>query len=91
LEWLLRIPCGITVPTETHLFNGLFSRTTCVSQHQEGYTNLDFNKARGDGVAVASAGPVSQKGANNSQGSAETRFRHGGIFYDNFTKSYCQV
>jgi len=40
---------------------------------------------------VASAGPVSQKGANNSQGSAATHFRHGGIFNDNFTKSYCQV
>ena len=26
-------------------------------QHQEGQTNLDFNEARDDGVAVASAGP----------------------------------
>jgi len=37
--------------------NGLFSRTTGVSQHQKGQTNLDFNEARDDGVAVASAGP----------------------------------
>jgi len=39
------------------LFNGLFSRTTCVSWHQEGQTNLDFNEARDDWVAVSSAGP----------------------------------
>jgi len=41
---------------DTHPFNGLFSRTTWVSQHQKGQTNLDFNEARDDGVAVASAG-----------------------------------
>jgi len=40
-----------------HLFNGLFSRTTWVSQRQERQTILDFNKARNDGVEVASAGP----------------------------------
>jgi len=40
-----------------HLFNGLFSRTTWVSQHQKGKTILDFNEARDDDVAVASAGP----------------------------------
>jgi len=40
-------------------FNCLFSRTTYVSQHQNGGTILDFNEARG--VAVASAGPY----ANN--------------------------
>jgi len=37
-------------------FNGLFSRTTSVSRHQKGRTILDFNDARDDGVAVASAG-----------------------------------
>jgi len=31
------------------------SRTTWVSQHQK--TNVDFNEARDDWVAVASAGP----------------------------------
>jgi len=34
--------------TDGHLFNGLFSRTTWVSWHQKGETNLDFNKARHD-------------------------------------------
>jgi len=43
--------------TERHLFNGLFSSTTWVSQHQKGETILYFNEARDDGVAVASAGP----------------------------------
>jgi len=38
-------------------FNGFFSRTTWVGQHQKGKPNLDFNKARDDGVAVPSAGP----------------------------------
>jgi len=31
--------------------------STRVSRLQEGYTSLDFNDARDDGVAVASAGP----------------------------------
>jgi len=42
------------------LLNGLFSRTTCVSQYRKGKTSLDLNEARADGVlgmAVASAGP----------------------------------
>jgi len=38
-------------------FNGLFSRTTWVSRHQKGYTNLDYNEATDDWVPVASAGP----------------------------------
>jgi len=42
---------------DRHPFNGLFSRITWVSQHQKGYTNPDFNEARHDGVAAASAGP----------------------------------
>jgi len=32
-----------------HPFNGLFSRTTWVSQYQKGKTSLDSNKARDDG------------------------------------------
>jgi len=46
-----------------HPFNGLFSRTTWVSQYQKGETILDLNEARYDGFwdAVASAGPY----ANN--------------------------
>jgi len=40
-----------------HLFNGLFSRTTCVNRHQKGSTVLDFTGARDDGVALALAGP----------------------------------
>jgi len=38
-------------------FNGLFSRTTWVSQQQKDYTILDFSEERDDRVAVASAGP----------------------------------
>ena len=43
--------------TDRHLFSGLFSRTTLVRSYKKGLTNLDFNEARDDGVAVASAGP----------------------------------
>ena len=31
-------------------FNGLFPRTTWVSQYQKGKTSLDLNEARDDGV-----------------------------------------
>jgi len=33
-----------------HPINGLFSRTTWISQHQKGKTSLDLNEARDDGV-----------------------------------------
>ena len=42
---------------QPHPFNGLFSRTTWVSQYQESGTILDFNKASDDGVAIATVGP----------------------------------
>jgi len=42
--------------TDRHPFNGFFSGTTWVSWHQKGETILDSNKARDDGLAVASAG-----------------------------------
>jgi len=32
-----------------HPFNGLFSKTTWVSWHQKGKTNLDWNEARDGG------------------------------------------
>jgi len=35
--------------TNRHTFNGLFSRTTWVSEHQKCKTSLDFNEARDDG------------------------------------------
>jgi len=41
-------------------YNGLFSRTTWISQYQKSKTSLDLKKARDDGVlvlAVASAEP----------------------------------
>jgi len=38
-------------------FHGLFFKTTWVSWHQKGRTNVDVNEARDDGVAVTSAGP----------------------------------
>jgi len=34
-----------------------FSKTTWISWHQKGRTNLDFNEGRNDGVTVPSAGP----------------------------------
>jgi len=47
----------VTVAAVRRPFNGLFSRTSWISQHQNGYTHLDFNEARDDGMAVASHGP----------------------------------
>jgi len=49
--------------TQLHLFNGLFSRTTRVSQYQKGKTSPDLNEARDDGGwdAVASAGPCAPR------------------------------
>ena len=35
-----------SMQTTTQPFNGLFSRTTCVSRYQKGKTNLDFTRAR---------------------------------------------
>jgi len=43
--------------TDRYSFNGFFSRTTRVSQQQKVQTNLDFNEAREDVLAVALAGP----------------------------------
>jgi len=43
--------------TDRHPFNGFFSGTTRVSRHQKVKAILDFNEARDDGVAVASAEP----------------------------------
>jgi len=42
---------------QQHPFNGLFFRTTWVSQLQKDRTILNFNEARDHGVAVTSAGP----------------------------------
>ena len=36
--------------TTLHPFNGIFSRTTCVSQYQKGKNSLDLNDARDDRV-----------------------------------------
>jgi len=47
---------GYDASTNRHPFDSVFSRTTWVSQHQKGKTVMDFNEARDDGVAVASAG-----------------------------------
>jgi len=38
----------------TNAFNGLFSRTTCISQYQKGKTSLDLNEARDDEVLECS-------------------------------------
>jgi len=43
--------------TSDNPFNGLFSRTTRVSQHRKGKAILDFKEATRDRVAVVSAGP----------------------------------
>jgi len=39
-------------PLLLHLFNGLFSRTTCLSQHQTGKTSLDLNVVENDEVLI---------------------------------------
>jgi len=46
----------VQVILDRHPSNGLFSRTAWLSQNQKGSTNLDFNEARDDGVAVTLAG-----------------------------------
>jgi len=46
-----------TKQTSKYSFNGVFARTTWLSQHYKGKTILDFDGARDDGVAVAPAGP----------------------------------
>ena len=54
-----------------HLFNGLFSRTTWLSQYQKGKTSLDLNEARYHGVwrySADTAGPY----ANNLCTSLQT-------------------
>jgi len=38
-------------------FNSLFSKITWIIWHYKGWAIVDFNEARDDGVAVASAGP----------------------------------
>jgi len=43
-------PVVTTTITTLHPFNGLFSRTTWVSQYQKCKTSLDLNEARDDGV-----------------------------------------
>jgi len=43
--------------SDRHLLIGVFSRTTWASRKQKDKNNLDFNEARDEGVAVASAGP----------------------------------
>jgi len=40
---------AFTSLTDRHPFNGLFFRTTWLSRHQKGKTNLDFNEATNDG------------------------------------------
>jgi len=46
----------LNIQTNNH-FTASYSNTTWVSRHQKGKTILDFNEARDDGMAVASAGP----------------------------------
>ena len=49
--------CAFARKKNKHAFNDLFLRTNSVSWYQTGKTILDFNEARDDGVAVASAEP----------------------------------
>ena len=42
--------CTQTTTKLLHPFNGLFSRTTQVSQYEKGKTSLDLNKTRDDGL-----------------------------------------
>ena len=41
------------IHTNTHPFNGPFSRTTRVAQYQKGKTNLDFTEVSGSGISWA--------------------------------------
>ena len=52
-----------------HLFKGLFSGTTCVSQYQKGKTSLDSNEARDDGVLGCSgiSGTICKQSAPRSR------------------------
>jgi len=61
------IPTHICRYTDRHVFNGLFSMTTWVSWHQRGEIDLDFNEARDDRVAVASAGSYGKSCAPHSK------------------------
>jgi len=54
---LCHLSTNVVWNKDRHPFNGIFSRTTRVSRHQNGKTILDFNEARDDAVAVASAEP----------------------------------
>jgi len=47
--WAL-VRCLVFLTHGVYPFNGLFSRTTLVSQYQKGKTSLDLNKTRDDGV-----------------------------------------
>jgi len=47
----------MSLVTTRHPFNGIFSRVTWVSRNQKDYTDLDFNEARDNEVAVASSEP----------------------------------
>jgi len=49
------VPLMLTT-LSTPPFNGLFTSTTWVSWHLKGLINLDFDEARDDGTAMASAG-----------------------------------
>jgi len=49
-------PAANVISTKKRPSNGIFSRTTWVSLHQKGETNLDFDEVRDDGMAVASVG-----------------------------------
>jgi len=42
--------CSRKQQRQQHPFNGLFSRTTCVSRYQKGKTSLNLNEARDNGV-----------------------------------------
>ena len=42
--------CECIYQQQQHLFNGLFSRTTWLSQYQKGETSLDLSEARDNGV-----------------------------------------
>jgi len=50
------LPGGYQDTKLLNLFSDLFSRTTWISHYQKGRTILNFNEARDDGVALASAG-----------------------------------
>jgi len=80
---LEQLSSGIRQLTDWHPFDVLFSRTTWVSWHQKGQIILDYSDARGDEVAVESAGPCAKHlhlAPDNHASTSSLNFLQAGCF-----------